>query len=98
MVKGTKGLYLEAYKFGIYVGIPILATFYFADPIRQKRSADYWQYVKYPANPNVGMKEQLQKLREQREQQKEYRQKLVELNEQAQRTTDATSDGSKKER
>lgn len=86
MAKGKQGFALEAWKFGVYLVIPIVASFYFADPLRQKEQADYWQYVKYPANPNINMKAQIEEMAKQEKQRKVYREQLLELNKQAQRT------------
>lgn len=79
-------MFLEAWKFGIYLGVPILATYWFAwNPERQKEQAEYWQYVKYPANPNVNMREQIAELQKQQQQRQVYRDQLIALNKQAQR-------------
>lgn len=85
MAKGKQGFYLEGWKFAVYLGIPILASWYYSDPQRQKEAADYWQYVKYPANPNVNMKEQLETLIAQQKQRDVYREQMKELNAQAAR-------------
>jgi hypothetical protein len=87
MAKGKQGFQLEAWKFGIYLAIPIAASWWFSDPARQKQAADYYQYVQYPANPNVSMKEQIELLQKQRVQQEVYREQLRALNQQANRTT-----------
>lgn len=85
MAKGKQGFYLEGWKFAVYLGVPILASWYYSDPQRQKESADYWQYVKYPANPNVNMKEQIEALAAQQKQREVYREQMKELNAQAAR-------------
>ena len=95
MAKGKQGFQLEAWKFGIYIAIPIAASWWFSDPIRQKEAADYYQYVKYPANPNTNMKEQIEKLKIQQEQHQAYREQLRELNKQANRTTQAAMEVSR---
>ncbi|GKY98780.1 hypothetical protein MPSEU_000834200 [Mayamaea pseudoterrestris] len=87
MAKGKQGLQLEAWKFGIYIGIPIIASWWFSDPVRQRQAVEYYQYVKYPANPNTNMKEQIERLQKQQEQHQAYREQLRELNKQANRTT-----------
>mmetsp|Transcript_19902 Transcript_19902/g.25631 ORF Transcript_19902/g.25631 Transcript_19902/m.25631 type:complete len:112 (-) Transcript_19902:290-625(-) len=83
MVKGRTGMALEGWKFGIYLGIPLLASWWYGDPERQKAAAEYWQYVKYPPNPTVGMKEkfieQRQKYEEQRKVYSEQLKKLDDL-------------------
>lgn len=42
MVKGRQGFYLEAWKFGVYVSLPVIASVYYANPETQKKMADYW--------------------------------------------------------
>mmetsp|Transcript_2432 Transcript_2432/g.5031 ORF Transcript_2432/g.5031 Transcript_2432/m.5031 type:complete len:112 (-) Transcript_2432:351-686(-) len=95
MVKGRQGMMLEGWKFGIYLGIPLLASWYYGDPERQKKAAEYWKYVEYPANPNVGMKEkfieQQKKYQEQRKVYGEQLKKLDQLNSQS--STDNQSQG-----
>jgi len=98
MVHGKKGLYLEAWKFGVYISIPIIASVYYSDPETQRYWADYWQYIKYPENPNTNVKEQIQKLAEQKELQREqrlaYQQQLQQLQKSAERlSTVATTTG-----
>lgn len=73
MVHGKQGLYLEAWKFGVYIAIPVVASIYYSDPETQKYWADYWQYIKYPENPNTNVKEQIKKLAEEKELQREQR-------------------------
>lgn len=91
MVHGKKGLYLEAWKFSIYLAVPIVASVYYSDPDNQRYWADYWQYIKYPENPNTNVKEQIQKLAEekglQREQRLVYKQQLQRLQEAAERSS-----------
>ena len=60
MAKGTTGFYLEGWKFSVYLAVPLFASWYFGDPQRQREAANYWQFVKYPANPNTGLKEQIE--------------------------------------
>lgn len=86
MVKGKQGLYLEAWKFSVYLLVPIVASVYFSDPERQKKSADYWQFIKYPANPNINLKKQIEELAAKEKQREVYREQLKELGRQAQRT------------
>ena len=73
MVKGRQGLYLEAWKMGVYITIPIFASVYYSNPENQRYWADYWQFIKYPENPNTNVKEKIKELAEQKEQQKEQR-------------------------
>lgn len=81
MAKGRQGFLLEGWKFGIYLLVPITASIYYNNPENQKKSADYWQYVKYPPNPSTGWKEQIELLQSQQKQREIYRQQLQELNE-----------------
>ena len=92
MAKGKQGFQIEAWKFGVYIVIPVVASWWFSDPQRQKDAADYYQFVKYPANPNTNMKEQIEKLKIQQEQHQAYREQLRELNKQANRTTLAAAE------
>ena len=73
MVKGRKGLYLEAWKFGVYISLPVIASVYYSNPDNQRYWADYWQFIKYPENPNTNVKQQIKELAEQKEKQKEQR-------------------------
>ena len=86
MAKGRTGFYLEGWKFSVYLMIPIAASYYFNDPKRQKEAANYWQFVKYPANPNVNLKEQVEALAAQQKQREAYRAQMKELSTQAART------------
>jgi hypothetical protein len=86
MAKGKGGMYLEGWKFAVYLALPLGASWWFNDPRRQKEAADYWQFVKYPANPNVGMKEQIEALSAQQKQRDVYRDQMKELHAQAART------------
>ena len=88
---------LEGWKFGVYILIPITASMYFGNPERQKQAADYWGYVKYPPNPNTGMKEQIEALRKQKEQRQAYREQLKELNAQAKKSSASSSSSSSSE-
>ena len=83
MAKGRQGFLMEGWKFGVYLAIPILASFYFDNPIHQQKAQDYWQFVKYPANPNTGMKEAIEQAAAQQKQREAYRQQLQRLNEAA---------------
>ena len=80
MAKGRQGFLLEGWKFAIYLAIPITASVYFNNPDNQRKAADYWQYIRYPANPSTGWKEQIELMRSQKEQREAYRQQLQQLN------------------
>jgi Pet100 len=80
MAKGRPGFMLEAWKFGVYLLVPITASIYFNSPENQKKAADYWQYVKYPPNPSTGWKEQIELVGSQQEQREAYRRQLQQLN------------------
>mmetsp|Transcript_7193 Transcript_7193/g.12906 ORF Transcript_7193/g.12906 Transcript_7193/m.12906 type:complete len:132 (-) Transcript_7193:221-616(-) len=73
MVLGKKGLQLEAWKFAVYLFVPIGASIYFNDPEAQRYWADYFQFLKYPASPNTNLKEQFEELQKKRELEKEQR-------------------------
>lgn len=84
MVSGRAGFALEGWKFGIYLGIPILASWWYGDPERQKAAADYWRYVQYPANPNTNMKEKFLEQRKKYEEQRAvYSEQLKQLDKMA---------------
>jgi hypothetical protein len=53
---------------------------YYNNPENQRKAADYWQYVKYPANPSTGWKEQIELMQSQQKQREVYRQQLQKLN------------------
>jgi Pet100 len=80
MAKGRQGFLLEGWKFAIYLLVPITASIYYNNPENQKKSADYWQYIKYPANPSTGWKEQIDLMQSQQKQREVYRQQLQQLN------------------
>lgn len=89
MVHGKAGLYLEAWKFSLYLFVPLVASIYYSDPETQRYWADYWQYIKYPENPNTHVKEQIQKLADEKELQREqrmaYKEQLMRLQQAAER-------------
>mmetsp|Transcript_11323 Transcript_11323/g.14787 ORF Transcript_11323/g.14787 Transcript_11323/m.14787 type:complete len:120 (-) Transcript_11323:451-810(-) len=58
MVHGRAGFKLEAAKFGLYIGLPILATISVNDPDNVRWMIDYFQYIKYPPTENVGSDEE----------------------------------------
>jgi hypothetical protein len=90
MVKGKRGLYLEAWKFSVYISLPIIASVYHANPENQKYWADYWQFIKYPENPNTNVKQKIQELAQQKEEQRQqhlaYQQQLQALQQSAERS------------
>jgi len=77
MVHGRKGMRLEAWKFAIYLFVPISASITFNDPRMQRICADYFQFLKYPANPNTDLKEQFEELQRKRIMEKEQRQQYA---------------------
>ena len=97
MVKGKRGIYVEAYKFAVYISIPIIASVYYSEPETQRYWADYWQFIKYPENPNTNMKEKIQAMiderKKQEEQHKVYQQQMRDLQSAANRTTDYLEHG-----
>mmetsp|Transcript_4600 Transcript_4600/g.11832 ORF Transcript_4600/g.11832 Transcript_4600/m.11832 type:complete len:128 (-) Transcript_4600:424-807(-) len=101
MVKGRQGLYLEAWKFAVYVSIPVVASAYFSDPKTLKQQAEYWKFIEYPENPNTNVRQKIQKLanekEEQREQRKAYQRQLQELQRSAARSSSASMDNERDE-
>ena len=91
MVHPKSKFYLEAWKFGIYVSIPVIASIYYSNPETQRYWADYWQYIKYPENPNTNVREKIKQLAEEKELQREqrlaYQQQLQRLQQAAERAT-----------
>ncbi|KAL3923179.1 MAG: hypothetical protein SGILL_001800 [Bacillariaceae sp.] len=96
MVKGRKGFYLEAWKFSIYISIPVIASVYHADPEAQKYWADYWRFITYPENPNTNVKQKIQELAKEKEQKKEqhlaYQRQLQALQQSAERSQNFKDD------
>lgn len=90
MVLGKQGLRLEAAKFGVYLFIPIVASIGFNSPAVQEYWADYFQFLKFPANPNTRLKEEFEELAKKRalekEQRREYADQIRKLQESAQRS------------
>ena len=95
MVKGRQGLYLEAWKFAVYVSIPVIASAYFSDPETIKQQADYWKFIEYPENPNTNVRQKIQKLAKEKEEQREqmaaYHKQLQELQRAAERSSSANN-------
>jgi hypothetical protein len=98
MVHGKQGLRLEAFKFGIYLLIPISASLTFNDPRVQRWAADYFQFLKYPSNPNTNLKQEfeelLKKKQEEKEQRRIYAEQLQKLQESARASRLALQDSS----
>jgi Pet100 len=96
MAKGRQGLYLEAWKFSVYISLPIIASVYYADPERQKKMADYWQFISYPENPNTNVRQKIQELAKENEEQRErrlaYQRQLQELQRAAERSQNVGND------
>mmetsp|Transcript_2444 Transcript_2444/g.3690 ORF Transcript_2444/g.3690 Transcript_2444/m.3690 type:complete len:123 (+) Transcript_2444:191-559(+) len=88
MVHGKAGMKLEAFKFGIYLAIPISASLAFNVPYVQQVCADYFQFLRFPANPNTNLKGEFEELLKKRQQEKEqrklYAEQLKKLHESAQ--------------
>ncbi len=78
MVHGRQGLRLEAWKFGVYLFLPIAASVTFNEPRVQRFCADYFQFLKYPANPNVNLREEFEELAKKREKEREQRKAYLE--------------------
>ena len=90
MVHGKSGMKLEAYKFGLYLIIPITASLTFNEPKVQRWAADYFQFLKYPANPNTNLMEEFEELVKKRDlekqQRKAYAEQIQKLQESAQQS------------
>lgn len=76
MAKGRVGLWLEGWKFGVYLLIPIYASYYFDNPDNQRKIQDYWKFVQYPANPNTNLKEAIEEAAKLHKQREVYHQQL----------------------
>ena len=89
MVAGKAGLRLEAFKFGIYVGVPIAASLFFSDPETVKYFVDYFKYIEYPPTENTSdrvkkdIDERIKSRKIYEKQHKEYQEQLKKLNERA---------------
>lgn len=96
MVKGRPGLYLEAWKFGVYVSIPVIASVYFSEPETIKKQADYWRFIEYPKNPNTNVRQKIQELAKEKEDQRSqrmaYQRQLEELQSAAERSSSVNYD------
>jgi len=101
MVKGRQGLYLEAWKFAVYVSIPVVASAYFSDPKTIKEQAEYWRFIEYPENPNTNVRQKIQKLAKEKEEQREqrlvYQRQLQELQRAAARSSSVDYDNGEDE-
>jgi hypothetical protein len=58
-VGGRGSFSMEAWKFAVYLLVPIGASVYFSNPGTMKQTAEYWKFIEYPANPNVGLKDEI---------------------------------------
>jgi len=96
MAKGTTGFYLEGWKFSVYLAVPLFASWYFGDPQRQREAANYWQFVKYPANPNTGLKEQIEAMAAQKKAREEYAKQMKDLQTQAAKSRETIGEESKR--
>ena len=94
MVAGRQGMKLEAFKFGIYIGIPVLAAGFFNEPETVRWFVDYFQYVKYPAPASADpelrkqLKEQAEKRKLIQQQRNEYKKQLNQLDQLVTRSND----------
>jgi len=85
MVAGRQGMRLEGLKFGIYIGIPVVASALFNEPETIQWFVDYFQFVTYPAPASSSdeIRKQLEAQTKQqmllREQKKEYSKQLNQL-------------------
>jgi hypothetical protein len=95
MAKGRAGLFIESWKFSLYLAMPLFASWYYNSPERQQASIDYWKYIQYPANPNTEVKKQIEEMRKQKEQRAAYRQQMQELQERAKRSREAAKEQEK---
>ena len=89
MVHGRQGMKLEAFKFSVYILIPVGASLTFNDPNVQRWAADYFQFLKYPANPNTNLKGEfealVEKTKKEKEARREYAAQMQKLQEGAQK-------------
>ena len=93
---------LEAWKFGVYILVPIAASAWYNNPDIQKRSADYFQFMKYPPSPNTNLREEFESLVKKREvergQRSEYAAQMKKLQEAAQNSRAQEDAGSAAEK
>ena len=60
MVAGKAGGFrLEAFKFSVYIALPVTATYLCNDPERVRWMIDYFKYIKYPPSSTSQMDEPL---------------------------------------
>ena len=79
MVLGKAGLRLEAWKFAVYITVPIFASVVYNEPELQRVCADYFQFMKYPANPNTNLREEFEELSKKRALERESRKEHAEM-------------------
>lgn len=77
MVLGRAGMRLEAQKFALYLLVPITASVAFNEPTVQKWSADYFQFIKYPSDPQTNLKEEFDAMKKRREEDIEWERKMA---------------------
>jgi len=72
LAHGRTGFRIEAFKFAIYLSIPIIATQVFNNPDWTQRLVDYYKYVEYPPEDanTTQMKQDLEDLKKNLEQAK----------------------------
>ena len=80
-------MWMEAWKFAVYLAVPIAASAYFNNPERMRKAAEYWEFIQYPANPVTGLREQIIKAQEQSPSREEYRKQMERLHQAATEST-----------
>lgn len=95
MVHGRAGLRLEAFKFGIYITVPLLASAMFNNPDIAQRFIDYYKFIEYPPEhpETTKMKEDIKNLKKNVE--AHIRKKML-MERQLQQLHDSGSNGEKK--
>ena len=82
---------MEAWKFAVYISIPVIASVYFSDPETQKKSADYWKFIEYPESPNTNVRQKIRELAKEKSEKNAqslvYQKQLQELQRAAQRSS-----------
>ena len=64
LAKGPTGFRIEAFKFMIYISIPIIASQLFNNPETTQRIVDYYKFIEYPPEDadTTEMKKDLQEM------------------------------------
>ena len=70
---------MEAWKFAVYITVPIFASVVYNEPELQRVCADYFQFMKYPANPNTNLREEFEELSKKRALERESRKEHAEM-------------------